>query len=176
MERASAGHEIRFAGPGDAGVLSVLATQVWLDTYAVDGISPAFARHLLKEYSTAAFRRMLETEGTDILVCSSGAFVLGYARVLTNPSLLDPAFGTAELATLYIQSCHKRRGIGGLLLRSAQKLVSDAGHQKIYLTVHHANRSAISFYTAHRFRTIAHTTFHFEGVAAPNLVLEAATA
>jgi diamine N-acetyltransferase len=96
------GPVIRKAEIGDANVLSVLATEVWLDTYAQQGVSPAFATHLLEEYSPAAFRHSLQAEGVDILVCSSGNFVLGYTKLVTAPAPLDPTYGTAELATLYV--------------------------------------------------------------------------
>lgn len=46
---------VRNAEPRDAEVLSVLATEVWLDTYALAGISPEFAAYVLRTASNAAY-------------------------------------------------------------------------------------------------------------------------
>lgn len=50
---------IRPATPADALCLGVLATQVFLDTYATTGIRPALAREVLRAYSTEAFATCL---------------------------------------------------------------------------------------------------------------------
>ena len=46
---------LRAARPDDALCLSVLAMQVFLHTYATDGIRPQTAREVLSSYSKASF-------------------------------------------------------------------------------------------------------------------------
>ncbi|MFY7863915.1 hypothetical protein, partial [Roseateles sp.] len=46
---------LRRAFPADALCLSVLAMQVFLDTYATDGIRPALASTVVSAYSKASF-------------------------------------------------------------------------------------------------------------------------
>ncbi|MFZ6711429.1 hypothetical protein [Undibacterium sp. TC9W] len=50
---------IRPATQDDALCLSVLATQVFLDTYATTGIRPAIAREVLQSFSIAAIASLL---------------------------------------------------------------------------------------------------------------------
>jgi hypothetical protein len=49
----------RLALPSDALCLSVLATQVFLDTYATQGIRPAIAREVRQYLSEEAFAEIL---------------------------------------------------------------------------------------------------------------------
>jgi len=88
---------IREADVEDAGILSVLATEVWLDTYATEGVSFAFAAHLLEEYSPKAFTETLLNESIHIFVYTDGNFVKGYLKVVTDPVALDLRYGTVEV-------------------------------------------------------------------------------
>jgi ribosomal protein S18 acetylase RimI-like enzyme len=137
---------IRKADVEDAGILSVLATEVWLDTYATEGVSPAFAAHLLEEYSPGAFTEALLNRSIHMFVYTAGNFVKGYLKLTTEPAALDLRYGTVELATLYVRRHHKRQGIGTELLRHAMDVAAADGHRSMYLTVHHANRDALVFY------------------------------
>jgi ribosomal protein S18 acetylase RimI-like enzyme len=162
---------IRKADVEDAGILSVLATEVWLDTYATEGISLAFASHLLEEYSPRAFTEALLDESIHIFVYTDGNFVKGYLKLITEPVALDLRYGTIEVATLYVRRHHKRQGIGTELLRRATDVAAEAGHRSMYLTVHHANRDALVFYETHGFHQAGDFLFEFEGIQVPNVVL-----
>lgn len=164
---------IRKAQVDDAGILSVLATEVWLDTYAKDGISSAFAAHLLEEYSPTAFTTALSGENVHIYLCTGGDFVKGYVKLTMDQSALDPRYGTVEVATLYVRRHHKRQGIGTKLLRQAFSVAAEAAHRTMYLTIHHANHDAMAFYKAHRFHKVGDLLFEFEGIEVPNFVLAA---
>lgn len=141
-------HFVRTTDIADASVLSVLATEVWLDTYAREGVSPSYAAHPHERYSVAAFKQSLQAADEQTLVCTHGPFVLGYAKLLSGCALTAPEHGTLELATLYVRRHHKRQGIGRKSLKQALALASDAGHPALFLTVHHANHDAIGFYDA----------------------------
>jgi ribosomal protein S18 acetylase RimI-like enzyme len=162
---------IRKAGVEDAGILSVLATEVWLDTYATEGISLAFGTHLLEEYSPRAFNQALLDESIHIFVYTDGSFAKGYMKLITEPAALDLRYGTMEVATLYVRRHHKRQGIGKELLRVAMDVAVEAGHQNMYLTVHHANRDALAFYETHGFQQAGDFVFEFGGIQVPNIVL-----
>lgn len=162
---------IRKADVEDAGILSVLAIEVWLDTYAMEGVSLPYAAHLLDEYSPQAFSEALRDESIHIFVYTDGNFVKGYLKLTTELTALDVQYGTVEVATLYVRRHHKRQGIGRELLRKAMKVAADAEHRSMYLTVHHANRDALVFYETHGFRQAGDFLFEFEGIQVPNIVL-----
>lgn len=49
------GFQIRSGRPGDARRLAVLATQVWLHTYATDGVTDEILQHVLSEFTVERF-------------------------------------------------------------------------------------------------------------------------
>ena len=62
---------LRQAVPADALCLSVLAMQVFLDTYATEGIRTALAREVLREYSQEKFlAAMADTKSQLTLVAT----------------------------------------------------------------------------------------------------------
>ncbi|MGA1804955.1 GNAT family N-acetyltransferase [Rhizobium sp. HT1-10] len=145
---------VRKAETQDTKILSVLATEVWLDTYAKDGILKAYADHLLTRYSPAAFRRYLECSATEVLVSCDADLILGYAKLTSGSSNVEQRFGPAEVATLYVRRHHARRGIGGRLLSEALRLATEAGHKSVYVSVYRENHAALAFYQAWGFREI----------------------
>jgi ribosomal protein S18 acetylase RimI-like enzyme len=163
---------IRTAVVSDANVLSALATEVWLDTYAKEGVSATYAAYLARHYSPAAFRKSVEAVDKHTIVCTRGPFMLGYAKLVFGQSLCAPQFGPIELATLYVRRHHKRQGIGQMLLRHALWSASQRGHSSLYLTANHENHDAIRFYEAQGFRTAGCWAFMFDGNEVPNVVMK----
>ena len=49
------GFQIRSGRPGDARRLAVLATQVWLHTYATDGVTDEISQYVLSEFTVERF-------------------------------------------------------------------------------------------------------------------------
>ena len=95
---------LRPATADDALCLGVLAMQVFLDTYATDGIRPPIAREALGSYAPAVYQRLLQTPGIFILVAEQQGHLVGFAQVTmgTTHTLVDhPA--PAELDRLYVQ-------------------------------------------------------------------------
>ena len=72
---------LRPARPQDELCVSVLATQVFLDTYATDGIRPEIAREVLASYSRQAFIEALADPGTKIVVAEHKGHMIGFAQV-----------------------------------------------------------------------------------------------
>lgn len=71
---------VRTATPADALCIGVLATQVFLDTYATEGIRPDLAREVLAGYGTAAFESRLLDPQTSFVVAERNAHLIGFAE------------------------------------------------------------------------------------------------
>ena len=116
----------RMAVQGDALCLSVLATQVFLDTYATQGIRPAIAREARHYLSEEAFAALLADPRRGFLVAERADHLLGFAQLThgqTHP-LLPPGAQAAELSRLYVQRPFLGRGIGKELLARAETLAA----------------------------------------------------
>ncbi len=162
---------IRHAIAADAECLAALATQVWLHTYATDGISCAIARYVLAEFSATKFSAVLAQEHSTVLLAETNGHAVGYA--LANLGVACPAGGpSVEVASLYVQAHFARRGIGSVLLRECQQLaLQRTGSAAIWLTVNAKNYPAIAFYKAHGLVQTGTANFELGGGKHENHVL-----
>lgn len=151
MPRSTPLH-IRPAIAADAPALAALSIQVWLSTYATEGVSELLARYVLDEFTPAAFVSWMSDPDTVLLVAEAGGHLAGYARLRFGaPQELFPAAST-ELCTLYVQEPFTRSGVGSALLREARSTVRGrTGNGALWLTVNVRNRRASAFYEKHGF-------------------------
>ena len=88
----------------DALCLSVLAIQVFLDTYATEGIRPAIAREVMASCSERSFREAIGNEETKLLVAERLGHLIGFAQLTMDATHeLAPKGNQAELLRLYVQ-------------------------------------------------------------------------
>jgi diamine N-acetyltransferase len=166
---------IRHAVPADAECLSVLATQVWLHTYATDGISTVIARYVLVELSSAKFATILAQEHSTVLLAEVSEHTVGYA--LVNAGVTCPSGGpNVEVASLYVQAHFAGQGVGSALLRECQQLaLQRTGSAAIWLTVNAKNYPAIAFYKKHGLAQTGTAFFELGGEKHENHVLVSAS-
>ncbi len=156
--------ELRIATPSDAVTVSALSVQVFLDTYATEGIRPDLAREAFLEYSTDAFDKRLREAKRTFIVAEAGAGLLGYAEVHLSP-LTAPAeqISGAELVRLYVQPAAQRRGVGRALLERMEQAVLAASSPSIWLTAWEGNSNARAFYARMGYSDVGATTYTFQG-------------
>lgn len=162
---------IRAGRPADAPLLAALATQVFLHTYATDGISAVIAGHVQAEFTPAKFEAWLGSDSAALLVAEKNKHLVGYARLAFNAVCPVPGAGTAELATLYVQAHFTGRGVGAALLADAQALARQRAQQPLWLTVNAQNVRAVAFYAAQGCSKIGSAQFVLGGESHPNHVL-----
>ncbi|MEO5732312.1 MAG: GNAT family N-acetyltransferase [Rubrivivax sp.] len=155
----------------DALCLSVLAMQVFLDTYATNGIRPAIARDVLAAYSEAAFLDHLDDPSGRIVVAERSGHLVGFAQLAWRAVCdLAPAGVQAELLRLYVQEPFTGTGIGTRLLAAAEALARDGGATVLWLTPWVQNHRAIAFYQRRGYQDHGLTWFHAEGESHENRV------
>jgi GNAT superfamily N-acetyltransferase len=159
----------RPAVPADALCLGVLATQVFLDTYATQGIRPALARDVLANCSVDAVGALLADPGATILVAERELHLVGFAQIAHGVAhaMLDDT-PAAELRRLYMQERFTGRGIGRDLLRHAEKAAAARGADTLWLTAWTGNPRALAFYPRRGYEDVGGTVHSFEGEDHPN--------
>ena len=154
---------LREAGQADALCLHALATQVFLDTYANQGIREAIAREAQQELSVAAFLEQLEAPAVRVLLAEHGGFLVAFASVTLGAAhSLVARRPAAELSRLYVQLPFMRRGIGALLLRRVEALARAAGASTLWLTAWVGNARALAFYASQGYEELGSTYHEFE--------------
>lgn len=170
-----AGHQdwyLRSATPGDVPAVAALAIQVFLDTYATDGIRPDLAREALDDYGPAAFAQRLAEPGRRLVLACVGEALLGFAEWLQAPSRAAPDLPLgAELLRLYVQPAQQRGGIGRALLRQVEAEAMAVGHQQLWLTAWSGNTRARTFYAALNYADLGAVQIEIQGQRYENRVL-----
>ena len=154
----------RQAQAADALSLHALATQVFFDTYAIEGIRPALAREAEQKFSTSVLRELLERPASRIVLAEQNGHLVGFAqlRLGTGHALVEEA-AAAELERLYVQAPFLRRGVGSLLLARAEALARDEGFATLWLTAWAGNARALAFYRSQDYEERGSTMYEIEG-------------
>lgn len=155
----------------DAQGLAVLATQVWLHTYATEGVSSVIASYVLSEFTPQKFETRLADAASIVLVAEIDKNLVGYA--ITTDGVSCPARTSAkvELATLYVQEHLVGKGVGSSLLRQAELWARQRADSSLWLTVNSKNARAKMFYATHGYTERGVTFFKLGHEDHENLVL-----
>lgn len=137
----------RLATAEDALCVGALGTQVWLDTYATNGIRPALAQEVQEHFTPAAVAATLIQPGVFVMLAERAGHLIAFAQVrlgVDNPQLA--ADEGAELERLYVQARFAGKGIGRQLLARSEQLASEHGARALWLTAWVGNTRALAFY------------------------------
>lgn len=162
---------IRHGDHRDAESLCALAIQVWLHTYAIEGISSLIARYVLSRFTPNNFEALLREKSSAVFVAEIDHNLVGYATVTGGALCPAPTSAKAELATLYVQEHFMGQGIGHALLVHAQRWARQRERSHLWLTTYSQNRRAIAFYTKHGYTKIDVTLFELGTEKHENVVL-----
>ncbi len=163
---------IRDATPDDALCLGILATQVFLDTYATEGIRPAIANAVLNSFSTHAFAELLKQEKTYLRVAEHQNHLIGFSQITIGTQHEQvPSIAPAELDRLYIQERFTGMGVGSFLLQDAEALAASLAATDLWLTPWVRNQRALLFYERQGYLDLGTCFFQMEGEAHENLLI-----
>ena len=163
--------EFRVAVPVDALCVGVLATQVFLDTYAIDGLRADLAREVLANYSPAAFEARIRDSANHVVLAERAGGLVAFSECSRSSKPPIPSLSAGvELVRLYVQRHSQRLGIGAALLTKAEAHARVAGARFLWLTAWLGNTNARTFYLAHGYEDIGATNYVFEGHAYENRI------
>ena len=164
--------ELRRAVPADSLCLWALAMQVFLDTYATEGIRPALAREVSSSFSQARFDHVIADDRTRLVVAEHDGHMVGFAQVsLSATHELAPRGVQAELLRLYVQEPFTGVKVGTRLLAEAERLAASEAATVLWLTPWVHNHRALAFYARRGYADFGLTSFTFEGESHENRVL-----
>ncbi|WP_095079259.1 N-acetyltransferase [Pseudomonas sp. Irchel s3h17] len=161
----------RLGEPCDALCISGLATQVFLDTYATDGMRADLAEEALTVYAPTQFDTRLKHPDTRFILVERDVHLLGFAEIVAHAEGPMPHLSAgAELVRLYVQRhCH-RQGLGRTLLEKSEALMREADLPCLWLKAWAGNLRARDFYHAQGYEDIGGTHYEFGGNAYENRV------
>ena len=155
----------------DAICVATLATQVFLDTYAIEGIRPDIAREAFSNYSPDAFADRLSDNTTIFVLAEVAEHLVGFAEITTErPCCIVGNSNSIELVRLYVQRPFRKLGIGRHLLGEAEIIAKQAPSTSLWFTVWAGNYNAIGFYRSQGYSDIGASTYQIEGQEFENRV------
>lgn len=163
---------IRTATLADAACLGVLATQVFLDTYATDGISPVIAAEVQRSFSNAAVLALITDANSVMRVAERRGHLIGFAQLtLDVPHAAAASARPAELVRLYVQTPFTRQGLGSTLLGDSEAQAAVRGATGLWLTAWMGNARALAFYAAQGYGDVGQAWFEMDDGRHENRVL-----
>jgi diamine N-acetyltransferase len=162
---------VRLGRREDTEILSALAIQVWLHTYATEGVSSLIATYVLSEFAPARFASLLSVSSSAVFVAEQDVNLLGYAVVTASAACPIPSASGAELATLYVQEPFLGKGVGALLLKQVELWAMERMCAPIWLKTNSQNSRGIAFYGKHGYTKIGITFFELGNDKYENVVL-----
>jgi diamine N-acetyltransferase len=165
------GLTLRQAEYGDGKTLAALAIQVWLHTYATDGISTLISNYVLSEFTAAKFEALMRQKNSVVFVAERARNLIGYAALSADANCPVKTTENVELRTLYTQAPFIGTGVGYSLLCCAEKWALQQRNTGLWLTVNSKNIRAIAFYKKQGYQSRGTTHFQLGDEAHENLVL-----
>lgn len=165
--------KIRLAVSSDVKKLSVLKQQVWISTYAIEGITDEFSEYVLSEFSLDRVGNLISDKNRIILLASMDHFVVGCAEILLSSDCPVTLKGPSlEILTLYVLENFHGFGIGKKLLDKCLEEIKLLNFHNVWLTVYHKNDNAFGFYSNQNFNHIGNTYFELGADKHKNYVME----
>lgn len=165
--------EITFARAelSDALRISVLLKTVYIQTYAVDGVSHEFANFITQRFSVDHLEGIIKQNPNALLVASFKNNPVGVAELIFDSQCPLRKQRVAELSKLYVLDQFNGQGVGAGLLELTEKTLLEAGRTELFLEVYAENPKAITFYKKYGFTTLGEVDFPMETNTYKNLVM-----
>jgi GNAT superfamily N-acetyltransferase len=166
----SAQFEFRRGVSTDALCLSALATQVFFDTYAIQGINADLVNEAGEHYSQEALAGRLSSPGVDITLVEYGGNIVGFIDVQISSLCPVPSVVGPEVLRLYIQLPFQNKGLGKQLLLRAERTAYEQGARALWLTAWVGNVRAMAFYPLAGYEKFGTTQYLINGNEYENCV------
>ena len=162
---------LRPAVAADALSIAVLGQQVFLDTYATDGIRPEIAREVRSLFDLDVVSALLAAPSTRCVVAERTGHLIGFAQCATDDTHTHVrADRPIKLNRLYVQERFSGTGVGTVLLARVESLARLEGSDALWLTTWVGNARALAFYPRRGYVDVGKTLYVFEDEAHENRV------
>ncbi|MEH6443650.1 MAG: GNAT family N-acetyltransferase [Oceanospirillaceae bacterium] len=146
---------IRDAQEKDCINLAVLSLQVWLKTYAIEGIRTEYSQYVVSTFTELYFKDLLENPDYHLLVSAAEGVLQGFILINLQSRFESEANGF-EIEKLYIHEKFTGKGLGRQLISNIEQRFGNRFW--LYTWVENASNE---FYKHLGFRNIGRLSFEF---------------
>ena len=151
--------------------ISVLLKTVFIQTYAIDGITIEFANFITKEFSPENIKKKIEKNQNKLIIAYKNDNPIGMAEIIYDSNCSIRKISVPELDKLYVLESFYGKGVGYKLIREAEKAVFENGFNQMNIEVYIGNARAIDFYKRQGYISIGTVDFKMEENSYENLVM-----
>ncbi|MEO0525651.1 MAG: GNAT family N-acetyltransferase [Bacteroidota bacterium] len=155
----------------DALRISVLLKTVYIQTYAVDGITFEFSNFITKRFSPKLIENVIKENPNQLIVAYLNGNPIGVAEIIYDSRCPIRETPVPELSKLYVLERFYGKGIGYGLMTEAEKELQENGCREFNLEVYINNTRAIAFYKRQGYVSIGTVDFPMESNTYENLVM-----
>lgn len=164
---------IRKATVGDTNNLTVLKQQVWIATYATEGIRTEFSTYVLTTYTPRNVSKQLRSNHVITLVAEYNRHLIGCIEVDLQPNNApSEVYEFPEITVLYVLERFCGMKVGEKLLIEAMSILRSKGYSQTWLSVLHSNSRALRFYQKHLFTDVGTLYFEMDGNRYENRIMQ----
>ncbi|EIZ0312237.1 GNAT family N-acetyltransferase [Vibrio parahaemolyticus] len=158
---------IRKAEITDCMNLAALSLQVWLHTYATQGLCSQISSYVLSNFTENHFVNLINNHAVDIRVFEKDSHLIGFI-VVDLESKFEASVDTGfEVATLYVSEHFHGIGVGRQLIQEVKRLHG----VPFWLSTWTENHDALGFYDKLGFEIVGELHFSLDGELHQNHVL-----
>lgn len=161
-----------YAKSSDALRISILLKTVYIQTYALEGITFEFSNFITKRFASESIEKSILENSKQFIIAYYNQNPIGVAEVFYNCKCSITNDSVSELSKLYLLERFYGRGIGYGLLKEVEKEVKRQEISKLNLEVYIKNTRAIDFYKKQGFITIGYSNFPMEVNTYKNLIMQ----
>jgi len=151
--------------------ISVLLKTIYIQTYAVDGVTFEFAHFITEKFSPEAIFNKIKKNEDPLIIAYQNGNPIGVAELHYHTSCPIRKKDIPELGKLYVLERFYGKGIGYGLMNEVEKLVLEHGFTECNLEVYIHNARAIAFYERQGYTTMGNVDFPMKDNTYENLVM-----
>ena len=151
--------------------ISVLLKTVYIQTYAVGGVTFEFSNFITKRFAPELIEKTIKEDPSRLIIAYQNENPIGVAEIIFDSTCPIRNISIPELSKLYVLERFYGKGIGLGLLNSVESQLINNGFKELNLEVWKQNERAIAFYKKHRFISIGNADFPMEYNTYENFVM-----
>ncbi|NAY92009.1 GNAT family N-acetyltransferase [Muricauda sp. JGD-17] len=151
--------------------ISILLKTVYIQAYAIEGITFEFANFIEEKFSKEKIEEKIKENPDNLLVCHCNGNPIGIAEIIYNSECPIRKIATPELGKLYVLERFHRTGVAGHLMQKVEEITRLKGYKELNLEVWENNLKAIKFYEKHGYKLLGKVDFPMETNTYVNLVM-----
>ena len=146
--------EYRKAKFEDALQMSLLLSQVYIHTYAKQGVALEFALAIKDQFNTPRIEAEILGNESCFWIATYNESPIAILKTYWDKACPNQSFSAPEIHKLYMLNQFYGQGIAQVLLHHGEKELREAGHKVVWLWVLEKNYRAVRFYEKENYRPI----------------------